>query len=60
MKVLHEELKVENLEDLRRAAQAGSLRSLRGMSERTEQQILTGIEALETRQERMRLGQESP
>ena len=57
VKVLHEELKVENLEDLRRAAQAGSLRSLRGMSERTEQQILTGIEALETRQERMRLGQ---
>ena len=57
VKVLHEELKVENLEDLRRAAQAGALRSLRGMSEKTEQQILAGIEALETRQDRMRLGQ---
>ncbi|HEY5486103.1 MAG TPA: DNA polymerase/3'-5' exonuclease PolX [Candidatus Limnocylindrales bacterium] len=57
VKMLHEELKVDNLEDLRRAAQAGALRSLKGMSEKTEQQVLAGIEALETRQERMRLGQ---
>ena len=57
VKQLHEELKVDNLEDLRRAAQAGSLRSLRGMTEKTETQILVGIEALATRQERMRLGQ---
>jgi DNA polymerase (family 10) len=57
VKVLHEELKVENLEDLRRAAQNGALRSLRGMSEKTERQILAGIDALETRQDRIRLGQ---
>jgi len=57
VKQLHDELKVDNLEDLRRAAQAGSLRSLRGMTEKTEAQILVGIEALETRQDRMRLGQ---
>jgi DNA polymerase (family 10) len=54
---LHDELGVETLEDLRRAAQAGTLRDLRGMSEKTEQQVLFGIEALENRQDRMRLGQ---
>jgi DNA polymerase (family 10) len=57
VKLLHEELRVDNLEDLRRAAQSGALRSLKGMSEKTEQQVLAGIEALETRQDRMRLGQ---
>lgn len=54
---LHEELRVETLDDLRRAAEAGALRGLKGMSEKTEQQVLAGIEALENRQERMRLGQ---
>jgi DNA polymerase (family 10) len=54
---LHDELGVESLEDLRRAAEGGTLRGLRGMSEKTERQILAGIEALESRQERMRLGQ---
>jgi DNA polymerase (family 10) len=57
VKQLHDELAVETLDDLRRAAEAGALRSLKGMSERTEQQILAGIAALESRQERMRLGQ---
>ena len=54
---LHEELHVETLDDLRRAAEAGALRSLKGMSTKTEEQVLAGIEALENRQERMRLGQ---
>jgi DNA polymerase (family 10) len=57
VKQLHEELGVETLEDLRRAAEIGALRSLKGMSEKTEQQVLAGIAALESRQERMRLGQ---
>ncbi len=58
VKQLHEELRVDNLEDLRRAAEAGLLRGrCKGMSEKTEEQILAGIAALETRQERMRLGQ---
>ncbi len=57
VKQLHEELAVETLDDLRRAAEAGALRSLKGMSAKTEEQILAGIAALETRQERMRLGQ---
>jgi DNA polymerase IV (family X) len=54
---LHEELHVETLDDLRRAAEAGALRSLKGMSTKTEEQVLAGIAALENRQERMRLGQ---
>lgn len=57
VKQLHDELGIETLEDLRRAAEIGSLRGLRGMSEKTEQGVLTGIAALEARQERMRLGQ---
>jgi DNA polymerase (family 10) len=57
VKQFHEELGIETLEDLRRAAEAGTVRELKGMSEKTEQQILAGIAALETRQERMRLGQ---
>jgi DNA polymerase (family X) len=57
VKQLHDELGIETIEDLRRAAEAGTLRGLRGMSDKTEQQVLAGITALETRQERMRLGQ---
>jgi DNA polymerase (family 10) len=54
---LREEIGVETLDDLRRAAEAGLLRGLKGMSERTEEQVLAGIKTLETRQDRMRLGQ---
>jgi DNA polymerase (family 10) len=57
VKQLHDELGVETLDDLRRAAEAGTLKGLKGMSEKTEQGVLAGIAALETRQERMRLGQ---
>jgi DNA polymerase (family 10) len=57
VKQLHEEIGVETLDDLRRAAEAGLLRGLKGMSEKTEAQVLAGIDALETRQDRMRLGQ---
>ena len=57
VKQLHDELGIETLEDLRRAAEIGSLSGLKGMSEKTEQGVLAGIAALESRQERMRLGQ---
>jgi DNA polymerase (family 10) len=57
VKQLHDELGIETLEDLRRAAETGSLRGLKGMSEKTEQGVLAGMAALESRQERMRLGQ---
>jgi DNA polymerase (family 10) len=54
---LHEELGIETLEGLRRAAETGALRGLHGMTERTEQQVLAGIASLEGRKERLRLGQ---
>jgi DNA polymerase (family 10) len=53
---LHDELGVDSLDDLRRAAEVGSLRTLKGMSEKTEQAVLAGIASLESRQDRMRLG----
>ncbi len=54
---LHDELGIVTMDELRRAAESGRLRGLRGMSAGTEQLVLSGIAALETRQERMRLGQ---
>jgi DNA polymerase (family 10) len=54
---LHDELGIVTMDELRRAAEAGRLRQLRGLSARTEQLVLSGIAVLETRQERMRLGQ---
>jgi DNA polymerase (family X) len=49
VRLVYEELHVETLEDLRQAAEAGTLRGLKGISAKTEQQILAGIEALESR-----------
>ncbi len=49
------ELGIESLEDLRRAAQAGHLRGLKGISGGTEQRILEGIEQLESRSRRLLL-----
>ncbi len=56
VRVLYETLGIENLEDLRHAAEAGHLRTVRGLSERTEASILAGIEALEANPRRMLLG----
>jgi len=56
VKLLYETLGVENLEDLRRAAEAGNLRNVRGLSEKTEASILAVIETLESQPRRMLLG----
>jgi DNA polymerase (family 10) len=56
VRVLYETLGVENLEDLRHAAEAGQLRNVRGLSEKSEAQILAGIEQLESNPRRMLLG----
>jgi DNA polymerase (family X) len=50
-----EGLGVETLDDLRRAAEAGRLRGLKGISAGTEQRILDGIRQLEARPRRMLL-----
>ena len=49
------ELGIASMEDLRQAAEAGTLRDLRGLSARTEQLILEGIARLESRPSRMLL-----
>ena len=54
---LNTELGIETIEDLRRAAEEGRLRTVRGMSARTEALVLEGIARLEVRFERMRLDQ---
>ncbi len=53
---LHQELAIESLDDLRQAAEAGRLRTVRGMSARTEALVLEGLARLADRPpERMRL-----
>jgi DNA polymerase (family 10) len=52
---LHQELGVETIDDLRQAAEAGRLRGLRGLSERTEKLVLEGIAKLERHPKRLLL-----
>jgi len=52
---LHLELGIETVDDLRRAAEEGRLRTIRGMSARTEALVLEGIARLDQRFDRMRL-----
>jgi DNA polymerase (family 10) len=52
---LHVELKIESIDDLRAAAEAGRLRGLRGMSEKTEALVLEGIARLESTPKRLLL-----
>jgi DNA polymerase (family 10) len=52
---LHLELKIESIEDLRAAAEAGRLRGLRGMSEKTEALVLEGIARLDSTPKRLLL-----
>ncbi|HEY3522832.1 MAG TPA: DNA polymerase/3'-5' exonuclease PolX [Candidatus Limnocylindrales bacterium] len=53
VKLVYEQLGVESVDDLRRAAEAGHLRTIKGLSERTERAVLDGIAALETRPRRL-------
>jgi DNA polymerase (family 10) len=57
VRLAYEELGIETLEDLRQAAEAGTLKNLRGVSAKTEQMILQGIAALESRPKRLLLPQ---
>jgi DNA polymerase (family 10) len=52
---INAELGVETVEDLRKAAEDGRLRGLRGMSSKTEALVLEGIAKLDERFDRMRL-----
>jgi DNA polymerase (family 10) len=52
---LHIDLKIESIDDLRTAAEAGRLRGLRGMSEKTEALVLEGIDRIESTPKRLLL-----
>jgi DNA polymerase (family X) len=55
VKQIHDGLGVQTLDDLRRAAESGALRDLRGLSVRTEKLILEGIARLDANPRRMLL-----
>ena len=57
VKVLHEELGIADLAGLRAAAEGGRLRTVKGLSEKAEASILAGIAALDTRPDRLLLGE---
>jgi DNA polymerase (family X) len=59
VRLIWTELGIQSLEDLRQAAEAGTLRALKGLSARTEQLILEGIARLESTPQRMLLHQAS-
>ncbi len=52
VRLLHTELGIDSLEALRAAAEAGGLRGVKGLSERTERNILDGIGRIERRSTR--------
>jgi DNA polymerase (family 10) len=57
VRILYESLGIDTLDKLRLAAQAGRLRTVKGLSEKAEASILAGIASLDTRPDRMLLGE---
>jgi DNA polymerase (family 10) len=55
VRTIYTNLGVKTLDELKAAAETGRIRTIRGLSERTEQMILDGIAKLETRERRMLL-----
>jgi DNA polymerase (family X) len=53
VRLLHVELGIDSVESLRAAAESGGLRHLKGLSERTEKNIIDGIARLENRSSRL-------
>ena len=57
VRLVYEELGIETVDALREAAEAGTLRGLKGVSEKTEAMILEGIEKMESRPRRLLIHQ---
>jgi DNA polymerase (family X) len=55
VKLLHEELGISSVEELRAAAEQGQLQGLKGLSSRTEESILEGIARIDHRSTRLLL-----
>ncbi len=60
IKTLYEKLKIKTVKDLETAAKAGKIRKLAGFGEKTEQNVLRGIEFAKTASQRMPLGTALP
>jgi DNA polymerase (family 10) len=58
--ILHKELGISSVQELKEAATAHRLRGLKGFGERTEERILAGIRTLESRGGRTLLGEALP
>jgi len=56
-KILHETLGIKGLAELKAAAEAGKIRALEGMGEKTEQNILKGLATLESEAGRISIKQ---
>ncbi|OGW73434.1 MAG: DNA polymerase III, partial [Nitrospirae bacterium RIFCSPHIGHO2_02_FULL_40_19] len=59
-KLLYEELKIKDIEQLKKLALAHKVAGLPGLKEKTEENILRGIELIEKQRKRMDLGQGWP
>lgn len=59
-KVFYDELQVTNADELMEAAKKGRVRVLKGMSSRTEENIIKGIEMMRAGRERMLLSEAFP
>ncbi|HET7035334.1 MAG TPA: DNA polymerase/3'-5' exonuclease PolX [Thermomicrobiaceae bacterium] len=57
---LYRELGVTNLVELRRAAESGQVRALKGFGAKQEQRILEGIAFLQSRDDRLNIGEALP
>ncbi len=55
-KLLYDQLKIKDVENLKQAAEAGKLLGLPGIKEKTVENILHGVKLLKEGQERMHLG----
>jgi DNA polymerase (family 10) len=60
IKVLYKKLKIRNLKDLEKAAQAGKISKLEGFGEKSEKNILQGIEFVKASKGRFLLGEILP
>ncbi len=60
VKVLYKKLKIKTVEDIEKAARTGKLRNLEGFGQKTEENILKGIEFLKKHKGRFLLGDVLP
>ena len=58
--LLHRELGISSVDELKEAAEAGRISALKGFGEKTQQRLLRGIKTLESKGRRSLLGEAAP